>query len=238
MTVEKNSNEAQTFFKGKLTITCPPSNSVNLANMSSGRGSITIKGSGNVVDFVDECLFNGSINIQGDNNRVLIGSNCAIRGQILVKGSNQTVSVGERTTFQSVYILCQESCNVTIGRWCMFSRAIEIRTTDAHSVIELGSGLRLNKPASIMIGDHVWVSVGAMISKGVTIPDDSIVGAQSFVNNSFTEKNTVIAGMPAKVVKRGVTWNRNRKDKFTEEEVNVWRVKSPLMVDSEINDEE
>ena len=238
MAVEPIPTEVQTLFKGKLTVTCTPGNSVNLAGMTSGRGTINIKGSGNVVEFLGDSLFNGNINIQGDNNRVLIGANCAIRGRILVKGSKQTVSVGEYTTFQSVYILCQEGCDVTIGRWCMFSREIEIRTTDAHSVVDMNSGSRLNKPASIEIADHVWISVGTLISKGVKLPEDSIIGAQSFVNGSFTEPNTVIAGMPAKVVKRGVTWNRNRKDKFSQDELNVWRAKAPVVDDLMLKEEE
>lgn len=216
----------------RIVVVCPPSNSVLLDEMSEGHGKITINGSGNVVEILEGSLFNGNIDIQGNNNRVLIGPHCAIRGRILVKGSKQTVAVGERTTFQSVYLLCQENCDVMIGRWCMFSRNIEIRTTDAHSVVDAQTGRRLNEPASVTIGDHVWVSVGVLISKGATLPEDSIVGANSFVNDVFVEPGTLIAGAPAKVVKRGVTWHRSRKAKFTKEELDAWRV--PSLVEDEV----
>lgn len=207
----------------KFSVICPLENSVQLNGMTDGRGSITIKGTGNHVEFAAGAVINGSIDIQGNNNRVLIGANAVIRGRFLIKGAKQTVSVGEQTTFQSVYLLCQEGCNVTIGRWCMFSRDIEIRTTDAHSVIDRSTGCRINAPASVTIGDHVWVSVGVFISKGATLADDTIVGANAFVNGAFDETGTMIAGAPAKVVKRGVTWHRGRKAKFSDEELDAWR---------------
>lgn len=207
----------------KLAITCPSDSTVRLNGMTEGRGSITIKGTGNVVEFARGAVLNGSIEIQGNHNSVLIGAHCVIRGRLLIKGAKQTVSIGEHTTFQSVYLLCQENCNVTIGRWCMFSRDIEIRTTDAHSVVDKNSGCRINAPASVTIGDHTWVSVGAFISKGTRLASDTIVGANAFVNSAFEESSTIIAGSPAKIVKRGVTWNRSRKAKFTDEELNTWR---------------
>ncbi len=211
----------------KLSVVSPPDNIVKLEEMVEARGKIVVKGTGNTIEFLQGSLLNGSIEIQGNNNRVLIGAHCAIRGRILVKGSKQTVSIGDHTTFQSVYLLCQEGCNVTIGRWCMFSRDIEIRTTDAHSVVDASTGRRINEPASVTIGDHVWGSVGVFISKGVTLAADSIIGANSFVNGTFLETGTLIVGAPAKVVRRGVTWNRSRKAKFTEEELNAWRLPLP-----------
>lgn len=216
----------------KLSLVGTDGNSLQIDGLTRASGKITFKGSGNSVAFGADSLLDGSIQIQGRNNRILIGPHCAIRGRILVKGDDQTVSIGEHTTFQSVYLLCQEGCDIAIGRWCMFSRDIEIRTTDAHSVIERSSGQRLNAPASVTIGDHVWISVGALISKGVSLPDDSVVGAKAFVNSGFSESGTMIAGAPAKIVKRGVTWHRNRKSRFSEDEMAVWHARSDGLDDA------
>jgi acetyltransferase-like isoleucine patch superfamily enzyme len=92
----------------------------------------------------------------------------------------------------------------------MFSYEIVIRTTDAHSVLDLETRERINKAESISIGNHVWLGAEVMITKGVSLPDDCIVGARSICNRSVDEPHTVIAGIPAKVVKRGVTWDRER----------------------------
>ena len=49
-----------------------------------------------------------------------------------------------------------------------------------------------------------------MINKGVLISSNSIVGNGAIVTNQFTEMNVVLAGVPARIVKRGVNWNAKR----------------------------
>lgn len=199
-------------------------NTVDTGGAKSLKGLIEIaRGSGNLVKIAEGSEFAGSIKVYGTGNRVLIGEGTKIQASILVKGSNQTVSIGDFTTIAGAYILCQEGCHVSIGRWCMFSRDIEIRTTDAHSVVDRKTGQRLNTPASISIGDHVWVGVRALISKGAKVPSDSIIGAMSFVNSSFEEDGVIVAGVPAKIIRRGITWNRSRKRRYSEAEMTHWR---------------
>ncbi|MBU2964994.1 hypothetical protein Q4508_09425 [Amphritea sp. 2_MG-2023] len=209
--------------KPKLMKSLSDNNTVDIDSALDVRGSIIVKGTGNHIYFGPGMKFNGDLTIQGDNNEVVLSEACIVRGRILIKGKGQRVSVGEKTTFGSVYMLCQEGCNIDIGHWCMFSRDVEIRTTDAHSVINLKNRRRINMPASIIVGDHVWVGVGALLSKGSEIASDSIVGAYAFINDSFNESNVIVAGTPGKVVKQDVTWNRGRKSKFTEDEINHWR---------------
>ncbi len=193
--------------------------------------TVRLYGSGNRIELPETSSFVGHITVRGRGNRVLIGENCRIAGELMIKGSNQTISIGEGTTFESVYIVCLERCDVTIGRWCMFSRGIEMRTSDAHSLIRRRDGRRLNLAAPVVIGDHVWVGVGALISKGTVIPDDCVVGAKSFVNKAFSETSTLLAGTPATVVKRGITWNRGRKRRFSNDEMKAWRVEEPVTHD-------
>lgn len=199
------------------------SNMINFGDIKSARGSLKVIGESNTVNISNSVLINSNIRVQGNNNTLIIHENAAIRGQILIKGNNQKVVIGENTTFQSVYLLCQESCDITIGANCMFSRDIEVRTTDAHSVIDIDTNKRINKPGSIFIDDHVWVSLRVIINKGVSIASDNVVGAGAFLNGNYSESNTVIAGCPAKVVKKGVTWNRGRKTTFTDSEINSWK---------------
>lgn len=182
------------------------------------------KGIGNTVEIRENAkAIKAEIVINGNNNRVLLDEGCEFTGRILVKGDNQTVSLGRHTTTAGVYILCSEGCNVIIGDYCMFSRKIEIRTTDAHSVIDRKTGNRVNGAQSIAIGNHVWVGVGAIINKGSAIADDCIVGALSFVNKQFLEESVVIAGTPAKVVKRDISWNRKSLPHFRPAEIDAWR---------------
>ena len=185
---------------------------------------VRIRGDGNTIEMGPSSSFRGQIFIRGHNNRVIIGKNCRLNGKIVVKGKNQTVSIGDETTFGSVYLLCIENKDVTIGRWCMFSRGIEIRTSDAHSLVDSKKRIRLNPAASIVIGDHVWVGVDALISKGTVIGEDSIIGAKSFVNKAFGEGNVVIAGTPAKIIRRGITWHRGRRSRYSRQMLDTWRL--------------
>lgn len=53
----------------------------------------------------------------------------------------------------------------------------------------------------IRIGNNVWIGEGACIMPGVTLGNNVIVGANAVVTHSF-EDNSVIAGVPAKLLKR------------------------------------
>jgi len=209
--------------KPSFFITNKDSNFIDVESSESLRGKVELEGSNNRVFFGCGVKFHCDLKIQGNGNEVFIGEDCVIRGRILIKGNNQKVHVGHKSTFGSVYMLCQENSNITIGNWCMFSRDVEIRTTDAHSVVDIETNKRINIPKSISIGDHVWVGVGCLLSKGSVISSDSIVGAYAFVNGEFPESNVVLAGTPASVVKKGVTWNRGRKSKYSDEELYHWK---------------
>jgi acetyltransferase-like isoleucine patch superfamily enzyme len=92
----------------------------------------------------------------------------------------------------------------------MFAYDIDVRTGDSHSILEIESGKRINYAADVRIGDHVWVASHVMILKGVNILDDCIIGAGSVVTRSVDEKNVIYAGNPARVVKKNISWSRER----------------------------
>lgn len=208
----------------KIRILASTDNDVQLASAGILTGSIKIpKGKGNVIRFRMGSRFSGSIHIEGDGNLIDIGEHTHIRGRILVKGNNQRVVIGDHTTSVEVRLLCSEGCDIIIGRWCMFSRKIEVRTTDAHSVVDRQTYQRLNPASSVTIGDHVWVGLGAVINKGSSVPSDCIVGAMSFVNRPFEEEGVILAGIPAKVIRTGITWNRGKNGQFAQEELDFWK---------------
>ena len=55
-------------------------------------------------------------------------------------------------------------------------------------------------PAPIHIGNKVWIGAGVMITKGVTIGDNSIIAAGAVVTHDIPA-NVIAAGVPAKVIK-------------------------------------
>ena len=63
-----------------------------------------------------------------------------------------------------------------------------------------------------IIGNNVYIGPGAVIYGGIEIADNCYIGANAVVNKSFLEQNSVIAGVPAKVIKKrnAGMWEKNR----------------------------
>lgn len=171
------------------------------------------------------------VGFKGARNTLIIGSNTTIRGTIAIQGSDLTVLIGAGTTFNNVEIFCKGSKNgVYIGRDCMFSAGIEIRTSDAHSIVDLDTMKKTNHPDGVYIGDHVWVSKNAFIQKGSTIGDDNVIGYGAMTRGDMDITNSILVGVPAKPVPdRRTTWSRKSKVKDADiRELNAWQ-KLPLL---------
>ena len=54
----------------------------------------------------------------------------------------------------------------------------------------------------VVIGDNCWIGTGATILPGVKIADNCIVAAGAVVNKSFEKPGSVIAGVPAQLIKQ------------------------------------
>lgn len=162
----------------------------------------------NVVEIGERARFNNlKIVFKGHGSTLYIGDDVRWTGHILIVGNNRNVRIGSRSTAQGVYLLSRDK-DVTIGEDCMLSREIEIRSTDVHKIFSLESGLQVNEPGDVAIGDRVWVAARALISKGANIPSGCVVGACSFVNKKFSSENSLLAGAPAKMIREGIRWER------------------------------
>jgi acetyltransferase-like isoleucine patch superfamily enzyme len=171
--------------------------------------SLSIKGSGNLITLGEGTMAKGlNIGVVGQNNQIIIGDNCLLVGNIRIAGQGIVVRIGNGTSFQNATLFCKENCGITLGEDCMLSSRIEIRVSDSHSIIDKNTRKRINPPAPVTIGNHVWIGKDVIISKGVTIGNNCIIGAKAFVNRSITEDNVIIAGVPAKIVRRDVDWTR------------------------------
>lgn len=159
------------------------------------------------------------VHIDGEDNFLRISSDCRLNGEIFMKGKRLKVKFGRNTTAEGIYIYCVERSSITIGKDCMFSYDVELRTSDAHSLIDIKTSQRINPPGNIIVSDGVWIGARAIISKGAVVPPNTMVGAMSFVNKAFSEPNTIVAGVPAKVIKRGIVWDRSRRYEYTADEM-------------------
>ncbi len=109
------------------------------------------------------------------------------------------IEVGENF-FTNFGVVILDVCKVTIGDNCLIAPQAGIYTA-CHPLErdKRVSYLELGKP--VTIGDDCWIGGRAVILPGVTLGDNVVVGAGAVVTKSFPS-NVVIAGNPAKIIKR------------------------------------
>jgi acetyltransferase-like isoleucine patch superfamily enzyme len=173
-----------------------------------------IIGNGNKIEIKSSCFLNSvTFYIRGDNHSICIGDSVRFNGvaSIYFNDYNGSLEIGDMSTFENVHLAVTEpGSKMKIGLDCMFASDIDVRTGDSHSIIDIDSKERINYAKDVSIGNHVWVGEHCIILKGVCIPDESVLGTGSIVTKQFTQKGTIIAGNPARVVKEGITWSRER----------------------------
>lgn len=133
--------------------------------------------------------------------------NKSFMGQVNV-GFECKVTVEDDVTSEgAVYLTTAEKTKVTIGRDSMLSDKIQIRAEDSHAIYDVETGSRINPSKDIYIGKHVWLGYQSTILLGTRIGDGSVVGFGAVVKGYFSN-NVIIAGVPAKVIKKNIAWER------------------------------
>lgn len=111
---------------------------------------------------------------------------------------NAIIQIGDNCGFSAVVIGARES--ITIGNNVMAGANVLITDFDWHSmkINERENGIPESKP--IFIEDNVFIGYSSTILKGVSIGENSIIGANSVVVKSIPA-NVIAAGNPCKVVR-------------------------------------
>jgi len=141
-------------------------------------------------------------------NHVSVYSGCSFAIQ-----KDGKCTVGDFTLLNGAIVMAEEL--IQIGSHCLISWGVGIADSDFHP---LDPAQRLidahalapffkNRPprpklktAAVKIGDNVWIGMNAVILKGVTIGENSVVAAGAVVTKSVPA-NTIVAGNPAVEVK-------------------------------------
>lgn len=174
-----------------------------------------IKGNNNEVLFVEggltrvnDCRFS----IHGSNNKIIIHGHVVIDDcDFCMEDDNNVIEIFNNTWINpKVEFAAIEGTRIVVGKDCMFSAYISLRTGDSHSVLNAETGLRINPSKDIIISDHVWVGSGATILKGTVIGEDCVVSAKAVLAGKSFPHQSIIAGLPGEVKKRGITWDRKR----------------------------
>lgn len=173
------------------------------------------------IEIGDEVILDRTQVDIGEYANLKIGSRSALGRagagvlQRIVVRQNSNVLIGEDFSVAGdFFFVVSKNTTLEIGKDCMFSWETRIFTSDGHPIFDVASGEIINskhneeEKREVTIGDHVWLGFRTTIFQGTSIGNGSMVGACSFVKGIFPN-NCSIAGMPAKIVKRDISWARS-----------------------------
>ena len=120
------------------------------------------------------------------------------------KSSQGSITIGNYCLI-SPGVEMTSAASISIGDNCMIAADVMIHDSDWHGLYNRLRPFRCTK--QVRLENNVWIGARAIILKGVTIGENSVIGAGSVVTQSVAA-NTVVAGNPAKVIK---TLNPNRR---------------------------
>lgn len=177
------------------------------------RCRIKCLGERNRIVIEPECILrNCRVYISGNDNNIFIRRGVHARSvEFWIEDDGNSVRVGSESNLCGrAHLACTEGSAIEIGERCLFSSDLVFRTGDSHSIIDLETGYRLNHAADIRIGNHVWIGHHVLVNKGVQIADSCVVGTGSVLVKGVDESNCVIAGVPAKVIRKNIRWDSGR----------------------------
>ncbi|MEV9530546.1 acyltransferase [Aliarcobacter butzleri] len=126
-----------------------------------------------------------------------IGKNVIIKDEVMFINPS-SISIDD-------YSMIGERCyirgggKIVIGKYCQMANNVIIVTTNHLLDKDLYYGNIENK--DVIIGDNVWIGSGAKIMPGVTVGNNSVIAAGAVVAKDV-EVNTVVAGVPARIIKK------------------------------------
>ncbi|MGC5627910.1 sugar O-acetyltransferase [Georgenia sp. Z1344] len=126
-----------------------------------------------------------------------VGDGVEVRPPLYVDyGSNVSIGAG---SFVNYNLMVLDVAAVTIGQDCLIGPNVQL-LTPTHPVEAEPRRAKLEAAAPITIEDNVWLGGGVIVCPGVTIGNDSVIGAGAVVTKDVPA-GVVAVGNPARVIR-------------------------------------
>jgi acetyltransferase-like isoleucine patch superfamily enzyme len=111
------------------------------------------------------------------------------------------VSIGAKTVMGQECTISAFQ-HVSIGRECVIADRVMLIDFD-HGVVEVERPIRDQGiyKRDVRVGHNVWVGYGACFLRGTTVGDNCVVGTSTVITKDVPA-NAVVAGVPARIVRR------------------------------------
>jgi acetyltransferase-like isoleucine patch superfamily enzyme len=143
----------------------------------------------------------GPDNREGINGTVAVGDSCELNQGVELNPFGGSIWIARRV-WLGPYVVIYGHGGVEIGEQTLVSMHCTILSSN-HGVPPVGSLIR-ETPDELRptkIGRDVWIGANAVVLGGVTVGDGAVVGAGAVVNRDI-EEGAVVAGVPARFVRR------------------------------------
>lgn len=144
----------------------------------------------------------------GDVATVFLGPDSQLMaGEIFCGGNSSIVLQGAANGTRAAMLDARNGGSIVAGYDQLWAANTYIATDDMHRLEDAETGARLNPfGAQIRLGSHVWLCRGAIVTGHAEVGDGAVVGQNSLVRGQKVPPNTAVAGVPARVIREGVTW--------------------------------
>lgn len=144
---------------------------------------------------------------RGNKDTIHIGNNCTFRS----KHTSNLIGINRPCIFSSIGM---NGSRLIVGNDCGFSGTV----IGCFDEIILGNNVRCGantlitdsdwhlddpragKPSPVYIGNNVWLGVNVTVLKGISIGENTVIGANSLVVKNIPA-NVIAAGNPCKVLR-------------------------------------
>lgn len=164
----------------------------------------------NRIEFFPDIEDSVTISFLGGHNRIRLGRGVSIGKLNIQCGKNSLCSIGDGTEIEEAKVIITDG-EIEIGQDCLLSTSVILRNHDKHHIFDKTTGKRINYAGNMKIGNHVWICHGVTLLGNAAIGDNSIVGTMAVTSSAFP-KEVVIAGNPAKIIRKQVCWSKDNTD--------------------------
>ena len=119
--------------------------------------------------------------------------------RLQARPSGARIRIGSGCAFSNNITICALE-SITMGDRCLVGEMVTIMDSDHHELEPEKRWSGHGRIAPVQIGNNVWIGSRVIILSGVTIGDNSVIGAGAIVTKSIPA-NCVAAGNPARVIR-------------------------------------
>ncbi|MGO4821565.1 MULTISPECIES: acyltransferase [unclassified Flavobacterium] len=195
------------FFYGKVKFSCITGEIRITAPIKSG-----MIGFGQKYEMTSVAVGTAEINITGKlvfNGQLQFG-----KDYFIYVGKDGYCELGHMASMASnAKLICMEK--VVLGDYARFGAESQIIDTNFHQMIDTKTGERYKVTNAIKIGNYNYVGGRVSIMAGTQTPHYCTIASNSLCNKDYSliEENSLLAGMPAKLIRTNISrdWEGERK---------------------------